>query len=145
MTEHETIVSHMPDKKVNYFVQHYQPITAPPHTTQPPMKGPGLETEAFTTNPSEYSPIQEYVEPELNIEMQQHMQPTNIKFVPPPQIPLTPVTTPQMNIQPVNMPSLPLQELEIEKEMKTDVYIAIRWLAEWCLRQLKEIQFKNKQ
>src|SRR5437870_750241 len=111
----------MSDKKINYFVQHYQPITAPPHTTQPPFKGPGVEVESFTNNPAEYSPIQEYVEPELNIEMQQHMQATNVQFTPPPQIPLTTINTPQMNISPVSIPNLPLAELEIEKEMKTDV------------------------
>ncbi len=134
----------MSDKKTNYFIQHYQPITAPAHTTQPPVSGPGIEVENFTANPSEYSPIQEYVEPELNIEMQQHMQASNIKFTPPPQIPLTPVSTPQLNIPAVKTPQLPLEELEIEKEMKTDVYTAIRWLAEWCIRQLKEIQYNSR-
>ncbi len=135
----------MADKKINYFIQHYQPITANPHTTQPPIKGAGLENEAFSSAPSEYAPIEEYVEPELNIEMQQHMQATNVKFTPPPQIPVTPVAPPQMNIPAVKTPQLPLQELEIEKEMKTDVYTAIRWLAEWCLRQLKEVQLKEKE
>jgi hypothetical protein len=135
----------MPDKKTNYFIQHYQPITAPPDPAAQPAKGSGLETEAFTTNPSEYAPIQEYVEPELNIEMQQHMQATNIKFTPPPQIPLKPVTTPQMNIQPAHaQTNLPLAELEIEKEIKTDVYNALRWLAEWCVRQLKEVPYKSQ-
>ncbi|MDQ3098919.1 MAG: hypothetical protein M3Q44_04180 [bacterium] len=134
----------MPDKKTNYFIQHYQPIVAPPNQIQPGGRGPGVETEALSNNPSEYAPIQEYVEPELNIEMQQHMQATNIKFTPPPQIPLTPVTTPQMNIAPVVTQTLPLAELEIEKEMKTDVYTAIRWLAEWCIRQLKEVPYKDQ-
>lgn len=135
----------MSDKKTNYFIQHYQPITAPPHTTQPSLSISGIENEAFiTNNPSEYAPIQEYVEPELNQEMQQHMQASDIKFTPPPQIPLKPVAnTSQMNIPAVNMPKLPLEELEIEKEMKTDVYTAIRWLAEWCIRQLKEAQYKK--
>jgi hypothetical protein len=132
----------MPDKKTNYFVQQYQPITAPPDPVQT-GKGLGLETEAFTTSPSEYAPIQEYVEPELNIEMQQHMQATNVKFTPPPQIPLKPVVMPQMNIPPVQT-NLPLAELEIEKELKTDVYTAIRWLAEWCIRQLKEVPYKSE-
>jgi hypothetical protein len=135
--------------KKNIFTQHYQPITPATHATptaypNPQSGHPSMapENDPFTQNPSEFAPIQEYVEPEIPAELEQHMQRANPPVQIPINIPLTP-TTPASTIPPVTYPNIPLTEPEIEKEIKTDVYSAIRWLAEWCLRQLKEVQLKG--
>ncbi len=96
------------------------------------------EADPFAAS-AEYSPIQEYVEePQIEHSLQEHMQQSNPAFKPLPDIPLTPTQTPLVpGIQPVQIAPLPLSDLEVEKELKTNVYNAIRWLAEWCLRQLQ--------
>jgi hypothetical protein len=132
--------------KNNIFTQHYQPVIPATHATPsqyPPATTPSLNPEAGPAGAAnEFLPIQEYVEPVIPPELNLHLQQTNQSFTFPSNIPLTP-PTPHMNIPPVTYPTIPLPDAEIEKEMKANVYNAIRWLAEWCLRQIKEIQYKQ--
>jgi hypothetical protein len=101
------------------------------------------EAGAFGGNAAEYSPIMEYIEPEIPAEMEQHLQQSNPAFIPPQNVPVLPVAPPQMNIQPVKYPNVPLSDFEIDNQAKTNIYSAIKWLAEWCLRQIKMVQYKE--
>jgi hypothetical protein len=83
----------MADKKPNIFVQQYQPITpathAPPTSYPTPAGGGGLtpEGDTFSGGANEFAPIQEYVEPSIPAELQEHMQQTQQPFTLPPNIP----------------------------------------------------------
>lgn len=138
----------MSGNKNNIFVQLYKPLD--PNTIQQNFNGVSTaspEQTAFVNqNPSEYAPIYEYVEPIIDETLAGQVQAANPVYIPQPQIPLTPTNTPPVpGIQPMTLPSIPLSDLEIEKELKTDVYTAIRWLAEWCLRQFQINKTTNDQ
>jgi hypothetical protein len=130
----------MSNAKNNIFVQLYKPID-PQQSPQSPQGSAPIspESDPFSGGlPSEYTPIVEYVEPQIDEALTQHVQNANPQFIPQPTIPLTPTQTPPVpGIQPMQFPPLPLSDAEVEKELKTDVYNAIRWLAEWCIRQLQ--------
>jgi len=124
----------MSANKNNIFIQLYKPI-------EPPVTSSNLspEQEAFPDqNPSEYAPIYEYIEPIIDETLAEHIQNANPPFIAQPQILLAPAQIPSIpGIQAISIPSIPLSDLEVEKELKTDVYNAVRWLAEWCLRQFQ--------
>jgi len=137
----------MSDDKNNIFIQLYKPIQLvqqKQNNTQSQtqnIKMHNSQPEHFpdlTNTTNEYAPIQEYIEPQIDPALQPHIQNANPPFTPQPNIPLTPTNTrPIPNIPPVTTPNIPLAEVEIEQNLKTNVFNAIRWLAEWCLRQLQ--------
>ena len=131
----------MTDNKNNIFVQLYQPINQTTQSDDNGQNKPSLSPEGdpfATQQNSEYPPILEYVEPQIDESLSNHIQNANPQFIAQQNIPLAPTQTPPVpGIQPMQIPSVPLSDLEIEKELKTDVYNAIRWLAEWCLRQIQ--------
>jgi hypothetical protein len=150
----------MTDPKKSIFVQLYQPasLQSDPNdqNAQLPLDdsqfvsqktgGQAPEGDMFTNSgasPAEYMPIQEYVEPDLAPDMQQFMQNSSPQFEQVQQVPVVPIIPPT-TLTPVMHPTLPLSDDQIEKELKTDVYTAIRWLAEWCLRQLKTDALNKK-
>lgn len=138
----------MSDNKHNIFVQLYKPLDPSDQINPTPnYNNPySPESDPFAGNtPSEYSPILEYVEPHIDETLTAHIQSANPPFVPDPSIPLTPTQTPPVpGIQPMTLPHIPLSDLEIEKELKTNVYTAIRWLAEWCIRQMQIAKAKEQ-
>lgn len=115
-----------------------------PALSQPSAPSIGAEQESSPFGATEYGTIQEYVEPSIPPEVQPHVQQVANQFIPIPNTIPMQSTTVQMNIQPVTYPNIPLNELEIEKELKTNIYTAIRWLAEWCLRQIKILDSQEK-
>jgi len=141
----------MTDPKKSIFVQLYQPAQPQDDAdqqTQPISQNTGgsaPEGDLFSSSssPAEYMPIQEYVEPDLSPDMGAFIQNSAPQFTALPQIPLAP-TIPKANLTPVMHPTQPLSDDQIEKELKTDVYTAIRWLAEWCLRQIKSDALNKK-
>lgn len=131
----------MTDSKNNIFAQLYGPIDNTQTQNQQPDQGSSLSPESAPfsiASSSEYAPIMEYVEPQIDMNIAEHVQTANPPFQPVTDVPLMPISTPIVpGIQPMQLPSVPLTDLEIETELKTNVFTAIRWLAEWCLRQVQ--------
>jgi hypothetical protein len=131
----------MTDSKNNIFAQLYGPLNNTEPQNPQPDQASSLSPESApfsVNNSSEYTPIMEYVEPQIDVNLAEHVQTSNPPFQPAADVPLMPISTPIVpGIQPMQLPSVPLTEIEIEAELKTNVFTAIRWLAEWCLRQVQ--------
>ncbi len=59
------------------------------------------------------------------------------------QIPIVPIAPPKLNIAPVKYPQVTLSDEQIDTKDKQNIFDALRWLAEWCLRQIKMVQYKD--
>ncbi len=135
----------MSNQKSSIFQQLYGPQSDTNQTDQAaispisthPESGPAINIDA-----SEYAPIQEYVEPEIPPEMSAHIQLSQPPFKPIQDVPILP-TNHSVPIISSSQLNLPIKEDQIEPKLKLDIFNAVRWLAEWCIRQLKIEQSNN--
>ncbi len=101
------------------------------------------EAGIFQADASEFAPIMEYVEPEIPPDVAHIVQNANPPLIPPHNIPILPIPTPQLSIPPVRYPQVTLSDEQIDSSSKRNIYDAFRWLAQWCLRQIKIEQYKD--
>lgn len=133
----------MQDNNQQISQQPIQPVDIGSSTSPPG----GVDKEKEARQIAE-GPLEEIVEPEPSEEVARHLVKTREEIRLPPDLKTmgvsTPAVTKAVSDTATTSPTLPLTDDQIALGLQAQILSSLRWLAEWCLRQLKKAHLHLK-